>query len=287
MAKGLQKAKIVITGKNGQLAKEFIKLFSEKGLNFIAFDKSELDITNFETVRKRLKEIKPDILINCAAYNLVDRAEIDRENCFLTNTQGAENLAKLCPEINCKIVHYSTDYVFDGKKTNPYTEKDTPNPLNYYGKTKLEGENKIKEHCENYLIFRVSWLYGKGKNNFVMKLLNWAKNNDTLQIAENEVSIPTSAKRVAAITVNALANGLKGLYHLTNSGYVSRYGLALKVKEILKLKNNIVPVNSDIFNLKAKRPEFSAMDNSRIANTLNIDIPQWYEDLKEFLKEIE
>ncbi len=287
MGEGLQKVKILITGKNGQLAKEFIKLFSEKGLNFIAFDKSELDISDFETVRKRLKETKPDILINCAAYNLVDKAEEDRKNCYLTNTKGAENLAKLCSEINCKIVHYSTDYVFDGKKNSLYIEKDTPNPLNYYGKTKLEGENKIKEHCENYLIFRVSWLYGKGNNNFVMKFFNWAKHNDTLQIAENEVSIPTSAKRVAAITVKALANGLKGLYHLTNSGYVSRYGLALKVKEILKLKNNIVPVSSEIFNLKAKRPDFSAMDNSLIAKALDISIPLWHEDLKEFLKEIE
>ena len=287
MGEGLQKVKIAITGKNGQLAKEFIKLLSKKGLNFIAFDKSELDISDFETVRKRLKETKPDILINCAAYNLVDKAEEDRKNCYLTNTKGAENLAKLCSEIKCKIVHYSTDYVFDGKKNSLYIEKDTPNPLNYYGKTKLEGENKIKEHCENYLIFRVSWLYGKGNNNFVMKFLNWAKHNDTLQIAENEVSIPTSAKRVAAITVKALANGLKGLYHLTNSGYVSRYGLALKVKEILKLKNNIVPVSSEIFNLKAKRPDFSAMDNSLIAKTLDISIPLWHEDLKEFLKEIE
>ena len=120
-----------------------------------------------------------------------------------------------------------------------------------------------------------------------MKFLNWAKNNDTLRIAENEVSIPTSAKRVAVITVNALANGLKGLYHLTNSGYVSRYGFALKIKEILKLKNSIVPVNSEIFNLKAKRPEFSAMNNYLIKKTLNKEIPEWHEDLKEFLKEIQ
>ena len=287
MAEGLQKAKIVITGKNGQLAKEFIKLFLEKGLNFFAFDKNELDITNFDTVRKRLKEIKPDFLINCAAYNYVDRAEDDRENCYLTNTKGAENLAKICSEIKCKIVHYSTDYVFDGKKNTLYIEKDTPNPLNYYGKTKLEGEEKIKEHCKNHLIFRVSWLYGKGKNNFVIKFLNWANTRDTLQIAENEVSIPTYSKRVAGITLKALKNGLRGLYHLTNSGFTSRYGLALKIKEIFKLKNNIVPVKSEIFNLKAKRPDFSAMDNSLIKTILNIKIPQWDEDLKEFLKEIE
>ena len=287
MGEGLQKVKIVITGKNGQLAREFVKLLSEKGVNFIAFDKNQLDIADFETVRKRLKETKPDILINCAAYNLVDKGEEDRKNCYLTNTQGAENLAKICSEINCKIVHYSTDYIFDGKKNIPYTENDIPNPLNYYGKTKLEGESKIKEHSENYLIFRVSWLYGQGKNNFVMKFLNWAKNNDTLKIAENEVSIPTSAKRVAEISLKALSDGIMGLYHLTNSGYVSRYGFALKIKQILKLKNNIVPVSSEIFNLKAKRPEFSAMDNSLIAKSLDISIPLWHEDLKEFLREIE
>lgn len=286
MAEGLQKAKLVITGKNGQLAKEFISLFGKKGIEFIAFDKKELNISDFENTIRVLKEIKPDILINCAAYNYVDRAEDDRENCYLTNTKGAENLAKICSDIKCKIVHYSTDYVFDGKKNSLYIEKDIPNPLNYYGKTKLEGEEKIREHCENHLIFRVSWLYGKGKNNFVIKFLNWAKTRDTLQIAKNEVSIPTYSKTVAGITLKALENGLRGLYHLTNSGFTSRYGLALKIKEILKLKNNIVPVKSEIFNLKAKRPDFSAMDNSLIANALNINIPQWDEDLKEFLKEI-
>ncbi len=287
MGKGLQKVKIALTGKNGQLAKEFIKLLSIRDINFFSFDRKELDISDFEKVEKVLKEVKPDIVINCAAYNLVDKAEEDKESAYATNTRGAENLAKICSELNCKLVHYSTDYVFDGNKKSLYIEKDIPNPLNYYGRTKLEGELKIKEILENHLIFRVSWLYGEGNNNFIRKFLDWAKDKEELKISENEVSIPTNAGKVAEVSLLAIEENLKGLYHLTNSGYASRYELALKIKEYLNLKNKIIPVNSSIFNLKAKRPEFSAMDNNLIKKVLGIDISYWDEDLKEYLKEIQ
>ncbi len=287
MGKGLQKVKIALTGKNGQLAKEFIKLLSIRDINFFSFDRKELDISDFEKVEKVLKEVKPDIVINCAAYNLVDKAEEDKESAYATNTRGAENLAKICSELNCKLVHYSTDYVFDGNKKSLYIEKDIPNPLNYYGRTKLEGELKIKEILENHLIFRVSWLYGEGNNNFIRKFLDWAKDKEELKISENEVSIPTNAGKVAEVSLLAIEENLKGLYHLTNSGYASRYELALKIKEYLNLKNKIIPINSSIFNLKAKRPEFSAMDNNLIKKVLGIDISYWDEDLKEYLKEIQ
>ncbi len=287
MGKGLQKVKIALTGKNGQLAKEFIKLLSIRDINFFSFDRKELDISDFEKVEKVLKEVKPDIVINCAAYNLVDKAEEDKESAYATNTRGAENLAKICSELNCKLVHYSTDYVFDGNKKSLYIEKDIPNPLNYYGRTKLEGELKIKEILGNHLIFRVSWLYGEGNNNFIRKFLDWAKDKEELKISENEVSIPTNAGKVAEVSLLAIEEDLKGLYHLTNSGYASRYELALKIKEYLNLKNKIIPVNSSIFNLKAKRPEFSAMDNNLIKKVLGIDISYWDEDLKEYLKEIQ
>ncbi len=287
MGKGLQKVKIALTGKNGQLAKEFIKLLSIRDINFFSFDRKELDISDFEKVEKVLKEVKPDIVINCAAYNLVDKAEEDKESAYATNTRGAENLAKICSELNCKLVHYSTDYVFDGNKKSLYIEKDIPNPLNYYGRTKLEGELKIKEILKNHLIFRVSWLYGEGNNNFIRKFLDWAKDKEELKISENEVSIPTNAGKVAEVSLLAIEEDLKGLYHLTNSGYASRYELALKIKEYLNLKNKIIPVNSSIFNLKAKRPEFSAMDNNLIKKVLGIDISYWDEDLKEYLKEIQ
>ncbi len=285
MAKGLQKAKIIITGRNGQLAKEFIKLFSQKEIEFFAYDKKELDITDYKQASFVLRTIKPDFVINCAAYNLVDKAEEEREKAFSVNSKGVENLAKVCSEINCKIVHYSTDYVFGGNKNTPYIETDPTNPLNYYGETKLEGEIKIKQIYKNHIIFRVSWLYGEGKNNFVVKFLSWAKNNKVLNVSENEVSIPTSARRVADISLKAMEEGLAGLFHLTNSGYASRYEFALKIKEILNLDNSIKPVNSSVFNLKARRPEFSAMDNKEISRKLNISIPHWEEDLKEFLKE--
>ncbi len=287
MGKGLQNSKIAITGKNGQLAKEFEKILTEKGINFYSFDKKELDITDANTVFSTLEKIKPDFLINCAAYNLVDKAEEEREKAFEVNAKGVENLAVWCAKNNCKLIHFGTDYVFDGKKKLPFTETDKPNPLNYYGKTKLEGEKKIKEILQDYLIFRVSWLYGKGKSNFIFKFQNWAKGRDELHIAEDEVSVPTWTKTVAETTLLALENNLQGLYHLCNSGYASRYEYAKEIADLLSLNIKIIPAKMSMFNLKAKRPNFSAMDNSLLAKTLNIEIPEWKKDLKKFLKEIE
>ncbi len=286
MAKGLQKAKIVITGKNGQLAKEFTRILSKMGIEHFAFKKEELDITNVDRVWSVMKEIKPDFVINCAAYNMVDKAEEERDMAFLVNAKAVKTLAEVCSESGAKLVHYSTDYVFGGEKSKPYIEEDNPSPINYYGKTKLLGEMYLKENLNNFLLFRVSWLYGKGRNNFIYKFLNWAKENRELKVSENEVSVPTWAKRVAEVSLKAMEQGLKGLYHLTNSGYASRYEFALKIKEILNLQNSIKPVNSSIFNLKARRPEFSAMDNSKISTELNFSIPHWDYDIKEYLREL-
>jgi len=172
---------------------------------------------------------KPDIVINCAAYNLVDKAEEDYITAYKTNALGVRNLAYLSNKLNAFFVHYSTDYVFDGTKENGlYTEEDTPNPLNEYGKSKLTGERWIVEETENYLLFRVSWVYGRGKQNFIYKLIQWAKNNDYLKIAYDEISVPTSTRTIVEVTLKALDNGLTGLYHLTNSGYASRYEWAKK-----------------------------------------------------------
>ncbi len=278
-------AKYLILGARGQLGREFVKALSDKKEDFVALGKEECDVSNLRNVLEVFETVKPKIVINCAAYNQVDKAEEDYRDAIKVNSLGVRNLAFTCNKFKAFLIHYSTDYVFDGNKENGlYTEEDKANPINEYGKSKLLGEYLLKEEIENYLIFRVSWVYGNGKQNFIYKLLQWVENSEYLKIACDEVSVPTSTKTIVEVTFKALNQELTGLYHLTNSGYASRYEWAKEVFRIKGIKKLIKPVSADIFNLPARRPRFSAMDNTVLSKVLNIEIPDWKFDLKEFLK---
>ncbi len=285
--------KILIVGKNGQLGKEFTKRLGErrpewlinKKINCESVGRVECDIANTGQVLELFENVKPDIVINCAAYNFVDRAETDYVGAYKVNAVGVKNVAYACKKHKAFLVHYSTDYVFDGEKEGLYTEKDEPNPINQYGKSKLAGEILLKEETEYYLIFRVSWVYGEGKNNFIYKLLEWAKTQKYLKIAYDEFSTPTSTATIVDITLRALQSGLKGLFHLTNSGYASRYEWAKEILNAKKIDKFIYPVSKEIFNLPAKRPGFSAMSNESVARELGLDIPDWQCELRNFLGE--
>ncbi|AEH22462.1 dTDP-4-dehydrorhamnose reductase [Thermodesulfobacterium geofontis OPF15] len=276
--------KFLITGARGQLAREFISYFQEKGYGFAAFPKDELDVSDFEKVYQTIKEIKPDIIINCSAYNQVDLAEKEKHLAYKVNTIGVYNLAISAREIKAKLVHYSTDYVFDGTKTGFYTEEDQPNPLNEYGKSKLFGEFFIQEVLENYLIFRVSWVYGKGTQNFLYKLEEWAKKQEVLKIAVDEFSVPTSTRTIVEVTLKALDEGLTGLSHLTNSGYASRYEWAKEYFKLKGINKLIYPALQADFNLPAKRPKWSVMSNEKISKALGITIRDWREELKSLIR---
>ena len=274
--------KVLITGARGQLGKEFVKVLSSKGIDFVALERKDLDVTNFEKVYKTLKEINPSVVINCSAYNQVDLAETEILKAFSTNAVGPYNLAIACREINAKLIHYFTDYVFDGIKKGLYTEEDSPNPLNQYARSKLLGEELVKQVLDNYLILRVSWVYGEGTQNFLYKLEEWAKKQEVLKVVVDEFSVPTSTKTIVGVTLKAIDAGLTGLYHLTNSGYASRYEWA---KEYFKLKGMnklIYPALQADFNLPAKRPKWSVMSNEKISRALGITIRDWKEELKSF-----
>jgi dTDP-4-dehydrorhamnose reductase len=280
--------KYLILGKNGQLGKEFLKTLENQKKDVIGLSRLECDITNFDKLNRVLSQYKPDVVINCTAYNLVDDVEKQYWEAVKVNSIAVKNLAYLSNVYKFRLIHYSTDYVFDGKKENGlYTEYDVPNPINEYGKSKLMGEIFLKEETESHLLFRVSWVYGEGKQNFIYKLLTWAKSNEYLKVAYNEVSVPTSTKTILDITLKALDNDLKGMFHLTNSGYASRYEWAKEIFRIKKIDRFILPVSKEIFNLPAKRPDFSAMSNRKISQVLNTEISYWNEELNEFLKNYE
>ncbi|ODA43932.1 dTDP-4-dehydrorhamnose reductase [Thermodesulfovibrio sp. N1] len=276
--------KLIITGAQGQLGREFIANLQEKGFDFIAFSKKELDVSNFVMVYQTIKAVKPDVIINCSAYNHVDLAEKERYLAHKVNSIGVYNLTIVASEVKAKLIHYSTDYVFDGTKQGFYTEEDDPNPLNEYAKSKLYGETLLQDFLDNYLIFRTSWVYGAGTQNFLYKLEQWAKDHEIIKIVVDEFSVPTSTRTIVEVTLKALDMGLNGLYHLTNSGFASRYEWAKEYFTLKGIKKLIYPALQADFNLPAKRPKWSVMSNEKLSKILGTDIPDWKGELKEFCK---
>jgi dTDP-4-dehydrorhamnose reductase len=267
--------KILITGANGQLAKEFQQMLKEYNYEVTALDREKLDISLSDRVKETFAQYAPDIVLNCAAYNFVDNAETDFESAYAVNALGVKNLALMCRQHKVLFIHFSSDYIFDGLKENFYAEDDKPNPVNSYGKTKLAGETFLQEESDNFLLFRVSWVFGEGKQNFLYKLLEWAKKNKTLKIVYDQISVPTFTKDIVTLTMLAVSKRMRGVYHLTNSGYASRYEVARYFFERMGLDNLVLPVGSGYFPVPARRPFFSAMSNLKLSGELNIAIPDW------------
>ncbi|WP_018962764.1 dTDP-4-dehydrorhamnose reductase [Coprothermobacter platensis] len=279
--------KYLIIGKSGQLTKAFQQLLAEKEEPFIALSHEEADVSNYAQLKNVFEQYKPDFVLNCSAYNNVDKAEMEYEEAFKINSIGPYNLALLSQEYGAFLVHYSTDYVFDGTKTEGlYTEEDKPNPLNKYGLSKRVGERLSLELCTNksMLLFRTSWVFGEGTQNFIHKVLGWVKNEDVLKISADEVSVPTCSTRIALVTYEAIRQGVSGLYHLVSSGYASRYEWAKAILNVYGINRVVIPVPADTFELPAKRPSFSAMSNEKINHLLNLDIPNWMEELSTFAR---
>jgi dTDP-4-dehydrorhamnose reductase len=278
--------KYLITGRNGQLARAFIRTFEARSVAFSAPEESQLDIINPKAVADAVSSYKPDVILNCAAYNHVDKAEQDKNTTFNVNAIGPRNLAHAASTQHAILVHFGSDYVFDGQKENGlYSESDPVNPVNVYGQSKLAGERHVLQELDRCLVLRLSWVFGEGTQNFIHKLAEWSKTNEYLKVTCDEFSVPTSAGTVVDATLKALEQGTTGLYHLTNTGFCSRYEWARLVFTTLGINTFIRPVTMDTFKLPAQRPQFSAMSNAKLSNLLNIDIPMWDAATATFLRE--
>ena len=275
--------KILILGANGQLGKEFQKEFSLRNIDYLAPDKRECDITLFDNTRQFIENRKPNFIINCAAYNAVDNAESNSGLAYLINHKSVENLAKICKDNNIFFIHYSSDYVFDGRKGDLYSESDSVNPLNVYGKSKLAGENAVLDILNNSLVLRLSWAYGNGNQNFIFKLKDWASKNRILKISSDDVSIPTNTHDIVQATLDLVKTKATGLFHLTNSNYCSRYEWARFVLDTLNLNNIVIPVPMSNFNSLAQRPIFSPMSNDKVCSILNYKLPDWRISTQKYL----
>lgn len=278
--------KILITGSKGQLAGAFIRRFEEQGHECLVHDLDTQDIGDRDAVMRDIRARKPGLIVNCAAYNLVDSAEQYPEIVFRTNARGPENLALAAAQTGAFLFHFGSDYIFDGAKSPvAYDERDKPNPLNKYGASKLEGERLIRAAGARHLILRPSWIFGNGARNFIVKLLEWAGKPGALTVVEDEVSVPTYAEDIVTGAMAALKTGLEGTWHFTNTGSCSRYEWASLVFKTLNIKKELLPGRMADFKLPARRPGFSAMTNAAVSRELGITIPHWSESVKKFLKE--
>lgn len=274
----------LITGAKGQLGMAFAAEFERQGWDYAAADVDKLDVTSLADVMAALSSYKPGLVINCAAYNLVDKAEAEPDKAFAVNAEGPRNLAFAAEKMEFKLLHFGTDYVFDGAKGAPYVESDPAAPLNAYGRSKLAGE----EHAlgaPGALVFRLSWVFGRGEQNFIHKLWGWAAGPGPLRISADEVSVPTRASDVVDASLAALGRGLTGLWHLTNTGACSRLDWARLILKESGLEKEIVPASMADFKLPARRPAYSAMSNAALRGELDLAIPTWQEATAEFIRE--
>lgn len=256
--------KVLVTGANGMLGQDLCPMLEDAGYDVIETDINNLDITDEKQTMAKISEIKPQILIHCAAYTNVDKAEEDKETAYLINVKGTENIAKACEQNEITMVYISTDYVFDGKSQKQYTPADVPNPINNYGLTKLDGEKAVQNNCSKYYITRTSWLYGHHGKNFVETMISIA-NNKEVKVVDDQTGCPTWTVDLAESIIKILEDKKEyGIYHTCGKGYTTWYGFAKEIYQKAGLKVNLQPCKTSEFPRAAQRPEFSAMDNDNL-----------------------
>ncbi len=281
--------KVAIVGANGQLGTDLVEEFSSEH-DVIGLTHADIEITDIDSVKKILLSVKPDILINTAAYNKVPDAEKEQVKAFQINATGPLNLAKVCAEVDIRFLQYSTDYVFDGKKQRPYKEDDLPNPLNVYGNTKLSGEYFSLNYCDRSFVVRVSGIYGKVPsrskgNNFITSILKAAREKPEVKVVNDEVLTPTPTKWIAKNTLALVRTEAYGLYHMSCEGSVSWYEFAKTIWGELKIKTPLIPVSVNDFQHSVKRPFYSVLENHQLKSIGINKMPEWKKALVEFLKE--
>ena len=284
---------VLVTGANGQLGRELRRLApAYLQFRFLFTDVEELDITNKGALAAFVKLHNVHYIVNCAAYTAVDKAEDDEEACYRINRNGAALLAQVAAEEGARLLHVSTDYVFDGEATAPYREDAPVNPKSVYGKSKLAGEEAVLAHCPDSIIVRTSWLYSSFGNNFVKTMIRLGKEREQLSVVADQTGCPTYAADLAEVlllllTEAELQNFAPGIYHFSDEGACSWHDLAVAA---LRLYGNhetqVLPITSEEYPAKAPRPRYSVFDKDKIKTTFEIAIPRWEESLKECVEEL-
>lgn len=281
--------KILLFGKNGQLGWELQRTLTTLG-EITALDYPEIDLAKTDSLREVIRSFSPKLIVNAAAYTNVDKAESEPEAAWFVNAAAPGVMAEEAHRLKASLIHYSTDYVFDGKKGSSYVETDTPNPINVYGKTKFDGERNVQDVGGSYLIFRTSWVYSLRQGGFVAKVLQWARYQTTLKIVSDQVGSPTWARLLAEASTQVIAQGRNdpvgfinekaGLYHLAGSGSASRYEWAKTILELdprrkEQVVKELLEVPSSEFSTPAQRPMFSALNCKKFFGAMKFQLPEW------------
>ena len=293
--------RILLTGITGQVGQELQRTLAALG-NVIGVDSKTMDLAASTMIRQVISEVKPDVIVNGAAYTAVDKAESEVELAKSVNVIAPMILAEEAQRLGAGLIHISTDYVFDGRKNTPYTETDTPNPINVYGESKLVGEEKIRQTCENYIILRTAWVYSTyGKGNFVKTMLKLGAERDQIRVVADQVGTPTWARDIAEAIAQLLPllspgatekSALTGTYHFTNSGVTSWYDFAIAIFEEAeqlgyKLKvQRVVPITTSEYPTPALRPAYSVLSCQKISAVLGTYPPHWRQRLRQMLLEL-
>ena len=277
---------VLVTGAHGQLGQDIVDQCTIRGIECNAASSKTLDITDRKSVNVMVTTLNPDVIFNCAAYNAVDRAEEEWKKAFCVNGLGVKNLVLAANENGSVLVHYSTDYVFDGRNNRPYTVVDSPNPISRYGESKLFGENIVRDLCHRYFLIRLSWLFGKGNTHFVSKVLDWSREKMEISVVDDQISSPTYTVDVAKATLDLVSTHSFGLYHITNEGACSRYDWAHYILKKAGWTGRLLKVQSSVFKTPAHRPAYSVLDNFGTYETLGYTLPSWQDATSRYLREI-
>lgn len=288
--------KILIVGYKGQLGTELIKILkkgcSELGEIPAVFDCAEvqpvgidgLDITDAQAVEEYLAQARPDVVVNCAAFTNVDGCETQEEAAYLVNAVGPGNLARSCEGIGAKLVHISTDYVFDGSGSRPYTEEDMPSPVSAYGRTKLAGERFVQENCGKYFIIRTAWLYGYTGKNFVRTMLKLGRERGAVTVVNDQLGSPTHANDLAHHILKLAATEKYGVYHCTGKGECTWYEFAKEIMAQGKVEATVSPCTSEQFPTPTKRPAYSVLSHEKLDAAVGDEMRYWQDALRSFFE---
>jgi len=278
--------KILVTGSGGQLGCDVMKVLQQRNIECLGADKEMLDITDGFAVHEFISAYKPDVIIHCAAYTAVDKAEDDVECCRRVNAQGTENIAKVCQEIAAKLVYISTDYVFPGIGEQFYEVDDETGPTNVYGLTKLEGEQKVRALLTKYFIVRISWVFGRNGNNFVKSMLKLGENHAQLNVVTDQIGSPTYTVDLALLLCAMAVTDKYGTYHVTNEGVCSwaEFARAIFAQAGMRVKVNPIPASE--YPTRAARPYNSRMSKAKLTQNSFSKLPAWQDALGRYLKEL-
>lgn len=279
--------KVLVTGVGGQLGHDVVRELEQRGHEVTGVGREEMDITDAEKVRKVIRDCVPDAVIHCSAYTAVDRAEDEADQCRKVNVEGTKNIAEICAELDCKIIYISTDFVFSGEGERPWETDDAAGPISVYGRTKYEGEDEVKSRLDKFFIVRISWVFGKNGNNFVKTMLRIGKENGAVKVVDDQIGSPTYTRDMAVLLADMVQTEKYGVYHASNEGFCSWYDFA---KEIFRLAGmddvSVMPITSDQFPAKAKRPFNSRMSKEKLVKEGFNKLPSWQDALKRYLLEL-